>query len=107
MRRCFYCFAEFPDIFEVCPACGNSVGCLPVPEGHLRPGTLLHGRYYVGTGAGEGGFGIVYRGFDTLRGSEVAVKELFPPGMVGRSGDELTVESTSPRSREEFSLRRK
>ena len=107
MRRCFYCFAEFPDIFEVCPACGNSVGCLPVPEGHLRPGTLLHGRYYVGTGAGEGGFGIVYRGFDTMRGSEVAVKELFPPGMVGRSGDELTVESTSPRSREEFSLRRK
>ncbi len=107
MRRCFYCFAEFPDIFDVCPACGNSVGCLPVPEGHLRPGTLLHGRYYVGTGAGEGGFGIVYRGFDTLRGSAVAVKELFPPGMVGRSGDELTVESTSPRSREEFSLRRK
>lgn len=76
MKRCLYCFGEFADVFDVCPECGHSVGCLPVPEDALTPGTVLHGRYVIGKTAGRGGFGTVYRAFDTVLGEVVAVKEL-------------------------------
>ena len=43
----------------------------------LRPGTILDGRYEIGSVLGEGGFGITYAGTHLTTGDKVAVKELF------------------------------
>ncbi|MBP5174040.1 MAG: serine/threonine protein kinase [Clostridia bacterium] len=97
MIRCLRCFEEYPDIFGVCPVCGNSVGCLSADSERLKPGCLLHGRYIVGYGVGRGGFGSVYRGYDKLTGTVTAIKELFVPSLVERSRDGITVGLRSSR----------
>ena len=97
MIRCLRCFEEYPDIFGVCPVCGNSVGCLSADPERLKPGCLLHGRYIVGYGVGRGGFGSVYRGYDKLTGTVTAIKELFVPSLVERSRDGITVGLRSSR----------
>ncbi len=51
----------------------------------LASGTLLaFGQYQVLAVIGRGGFGITYRAFDLQRREYVAIKELFPQGLVAR-----------------------
>jgi len=107
MIRCLRCFEEYPDIFNVCPVCGNSVGCLSAPKGWLKPGCRLDGRFIVGTGAGRGGFGVVYKAYDELTGEITAIKELFLPSLVRRSDDGISVEPLSSRSGSQFDLCKK
>ncbi len=55
-------------------------------SGNALPlGTYLD-EFELRTVAGEGGFSIVYRAWDHSLKRQVAVKEYFPSGMVGRSG---------------------
>ena len=55
-------------------------------HGNALPlGTYLD-EFELRTVAGEGGFSIVYRAWDHSLKRQVAVKEYFPSGMVGRSG---------------------
>ncbi len=55
-------------------------------SGNALPlGTYLD-EFELRTVAGEGGFSIVYRAWDHSLNRQVAVKEYFPSGMVGRSG---------------------
>ncbi|MBO4322665.1 MAG: hypothetical protein J5919_06665 [Clostridia bacterium] len=98
MIRCLRCFEEYPDVFGVCPVCGNSVGCLSDDSDSLKAGSMLHDRYIVGCEAGRGGFGRVYRGFDRLTSTVIAVKELFVPSLVRRSCDGTSVEPLNSRS---------
>lgn len=86
MRRCLYCFSEYSGVFGVCPVCGNSPGCLPLADCHLRPGVVLKSRYLIGQAAGAGGFGITYRSFDLFLKRTVAVKEFFPRRFAKRDG---------------------
>ena len=61
---------------------------LPVrsDSGNALPlGTYLD-EFELRSFAGEGGFSIVYRAWDHSLKRQVAVKEYFPSGMVGRSG---------------------
>ena len=44
---------------------------------HLKPGTILNGRYETGPVLGEGGFGITYSGTDRNTGEKIAIKEFF------------------------------
>ena len=83
---CYKCFhpLNHPGF---CPKCGyNNSAYHPQPH-YLLPGTVLHGRYLLGTALGEGGFGITYSGFDTALDRRVAVKEFFPQGSVWRESE--------------------
>lgn len=55
----------------------QSPGYIPSPH-HLPPLTLLQDRYTVGHVLGEGGFGIIYLGYDRRLELPVAIKEYFP-----------------------------
>lgn len=74
-----------------CNACGS-------PEIHtqkiavaLPVGYLLRHRYLIGCVLGKGGFGITYVAWDTKNDKRIAVKELFPNGVVERSEDNHTI----------------
>ena len=68
----------------VCPHCGFSGEAPDIPH-HLRPGTILHGRYLVGSYIGQGGFGITYMGRDLQRDMRIAIKEYYPSGYANRN----------------------
>jgi serine/threonine protein kinase len=57
---------------------------LPDQAYHLRPGVALSGRYVVGTVSGFGGFGTIYKAWDSQLSSIVALKEFYPAGLVSR-----------------------
>lgn len=68
-----------------CYVCNNQ-GFETAPH-HLKPGTLLSGKYLVGRALGEGGFGITYIGRDITLDIKVAIKEYFPSGRVNRNNN--------------------
>jgi hypothetical protein len=72
------------------PSSGPAAAPAPAParqdSGNALPlGTYLD-EFELRSVAGEGGFSIVYRAWDHSLKRQVAVKEYFPSGMVGRSG---------------------
>lgn len=71
-----------------------------VPVNALPAGTRLQ-EFEVRSVIGEGGFGIVYRAFDTALEREVAIKEYLPVSHASRRGDG-TVVASSERQRETF-----
>ena len=77
MRRCFFCFKEYEEKFEVCPHCGQIHSSDPLVPIQLAPGTMLANRYLVGMAIDSGGFGIVYRAWDTKLETIIAIKEFF------------------------------
>lgn len=83
MRYCPKCFHEVESGSEVCPFCGGNLNA-ECPPHHIRPGTLLNGKYIVGQAIGEGGFGITYLGKDTVLEMKVAIKEFYPAGITSR-----------------------
>lgn len=83
MKYCIYCMEEIST--DKCPHCGKVQSEHRCKEHVLPPGTMLSDRYLLGDTLGEGGFGITYIAFDTLKSEKVAVKEYFPVGMVTRS----------------------
>jgi len=81
----------FDEIYGVCPYCGFIPGTPPKEAYHLYPGTVLNGRYVVGTTVGFGGFGITYRAWDRVLEKKVAIKEFYPNGIVNRVPGERDV----------------
>ena len=82
---CMKCMKEL-GCSPICPNCGRDNGKPPVAEPyHLKPGTLLCGRYLVGEAIGEGGFGITYIGLHTTLSKRVAIKEFYPSGAANRT----------------------
>ena len=84
MKRCNYCFTEYEDEFDVCPACGYVKGDGAKELYHLYPGTTLHDRYIIGQVLGHGGFGITYMAWDKRHNIIMAIKEYYPSGLVNR-----------------------
>lgn len=86
LKRCCNCFGLYEDIDEMCPHCGYAVGDKAEEVYYLQPGTLLNNnKYMVGEKAGQGGFGIIYKAWNTNLQCMVAIKEFFPLSMVTRS----------------------
>ncbi len=78
-------------VAQPAPGPGTPEPAAPPPPGRQDSGNALPIGTYLDefelrSVAGEGGFSIVYRAWDHSLNRQVAVKEYFPSGMVGRSG---------------------
>lgn len=100
---CFHCF-KIKGKYEVCPFCGYIEGTPPKQASYLIPGTVLKGRYIIGTCIGSGGFGITYRAYDAVLSIMVAVKELFPARLVNRAAGETKVGICSGDKKDEYEI---
>ncbi|MDD5017867.1 MAG: leucine-rich repeat domain-containing protein [Eubacteriales bacterium] len=89
--RCMKCMREFDGAYEVCLYCGYKRGLEPVNPLYLPEGTVLDGKYLIGTAVGHGGFGITYVAFDLSLDRKVAIKEYFPYGLSTRTSESPTV----------------
>lgn len=89
-QLCFQCF-KVKGEYEVCPHCGYKEGTAAKQACQLAPGTVLSGRYIIGTSIGFGGFGITYKAYDTVLGIVVAIKEFYPAGLVSRAAGEVKI----------------
>lgn len=76
-RLCMGCMKEKPGT-EVCPYCYFSLEKYEVPMYHLKPRTILKGKYLVGKAISEGGFDITYIGWDLNLEILLVIKEYFP-----------------------------
>ena len=86
-RLCCGCFHSLPENARICPHCGfdpYDYEARRIPEA-LAPNTILGGKYLVGKMLGKGGFGITYIGYHLALDAVVAIKELFPAGVVLRN----------------------
>lgn len=81
---CQNCMAGYV-VNGICNRCGKPAGDSDRPPEALPLGFRL-GRYFLGKVLGHGGFGITYLAWDTYTNSRVAVKELYPIGVVTRDG---------------------
>lgn len=105
-KICFKCFKIKGD-YEVCPYCGYAEGMDTGQDAYQLPlGVVLQNRYIIGTVLGFGGFGIIYKAYDQSMGIVVAIKELYPVGLVNRAKGEREVGIFSGEKEKEF-LRRK
>ena len=50
--RCVNCMKEFDEKYGLCPHCGHIIGTPAKEPFQLPPGTILSGRYLVGTAVG-------------------------------------------------------
>ena len=70
----------------ICARCGfNNTPPFEHEPYHLKPGSILAGKYLIGKAIGEGGFGITYIGLQTTLSKRVAIKEYYPAGAANRS----------------------
>ena len=84
---CLKCMRKLGDS-PVCARCGfdNTPPVKSEPY-HLKPGSVLAGKYLIGKVIGEGGFGITYIGLQMTLSKRVAIKEYYPSGAANRSID--------------------
>lgn len=76
MKRCFHCMEEYEDDLDCCPS------CLFTGEQEkgswLETGTILQGRYIVGTCRYQKKCDFLYIGWDALFSRIVLIQEFFP-----------------------------
>ena len=98
---CINCMKEKASHGTKCEYCGFDLTTAVIPAHHLKPFSILAGKYLVGRAIGEGGFGITYIGMDLNLEMRVAIKEYYPNGSAVRdiNGEGATVQSQSRESR--------
>ncbi len=106
MNRCYSCFKEYDQKYDICPHCGTLKITNPKEPIYLYPGTLLADRYILGETVGAGGFGIIYKAWDTKLETVVAVKEFFASRLMTRAAGEKEV-IVNKKSQAEFNYRKK
>lgn len=105
MKRCYACFGQYADEFNICPHCGSPEITEAKEPIHLAPGTVLANRYILGLAVGSGGFGIVYSAWDMKLETNVAVKEFYVSRLVTRA-EGLKNLIVSKKSQNEFEYRK-
>ena len=89
---CANCMREMRNPDGACEFCGFDIRTFNLPRNHMRPFSILAGKYLIGNSIGEGGFGITYIGMDLNLEVRVAIKEYYPQGFALR--DNRTNDST-------------
>ena len=74
---CRHCFCAMEEGETVCPVCGKKPEA-ENPEQALPPGTVLSGRYRIGTVLHHNDLLTTYLGWDTEKDRKVQVEEFFP-----------------------------
>lgn len=74
----------------VCPYCGYEEGT-PQYAAYLPPRTMIDSRYLVGRVLSYNGEGVLYIGYDCMRGERVDIREFFPDTLAVRDADGRTV----------------
>ncbi|MCQ2516507.1 MAG: serine/threonine-protein kinase [Saccharofermentans sp.] len=105
MKYCYSCFQQVDENINVCPHCGKPIINKPKEPIYLIPGTILNNRYVVGEAIGAGGFGVIYKAFDTKLEVVVGVKEFYASRLVTRAAGEKQV-IISKKSKDEFDYRK-
>lgn len=85
-KLCPFCLCETDMSGGTCSKCGRSLNEEQEITHHLKPFSILQGKYLVGGILGEGGFGITYVGLDINLEIKVAIKEFYPNGYCTRDG---------------------
>lgn len=102
LTRCHKCMKLFDDKYEVCPHCGH-IQTEEVKEVyHLKPGTVLAGKYKLGVVIGYGGFGTVYKAWDCNLNQIVAIKEYYPTAFLYRAPGDKQAAVYDKKNRELF-----
>ncbi len=101
---CYNCFKDRGE-YEVCMHCGHIAGAPSPYSDILVPGTILDGKYLIGTTIGRGGFGIIYKAYDMVLNKIVAIKEHYPARLVNRGIGETKVGICSGERKEEYNKR--
>ena len=72
--------------------------------GNLETDTILKGKYQIKSVLGKNALGITYKGADTMSGSSIVVRELFPEGLCSRMQDGTVVakEESFHRKKEQY-----
>ena len=87
MRRCLNCMDEYSeDNREICPYCGYAEGKTQDGVAWLPPGSILQGRYIVGTVISVRDVDVIYHGWDALFERKVQIQEYFPRYCATRAG---------------------
>lgn len=77
INLCYNCMAP-KEGDGPCPRCGFDERTYEPSPYHLRPGTILAGKYLLGRVLSEGNSGITYISWDLNRSEKTAVREFFP-----------------------------
>ena len=85
-RLCMKCMHTFDKRYDICPRCGTIVGMPPIKEHHIRPGTLLRGRYVLGYALRDKG-NILYIGYDLKYSTPVLIEECYNSRYMDRASD--------------------
>lgn len=98
---CMNCMQDMGQ-YDMCAYCGWADGTRAKELYHLTPRTILMNRYEIGMAIGFGGFGVIYHAWDIELGTQVAVKEYYPNGLVNRVPGQANVVVYSGSRREQF-----
>ena len=77
-KQCMNCMSFYDDKYDVCPHCGYQEGQYVPVLLHMKPGTVLNGRYVIGNALGYGSFGVTYVAWDQQLNRRIAIKEYLP-----------------------------
>lgn len=83
------------DNVNICRGCGLDVNSYEEKEHLIKPCTMLKDKYVIGKVIGEGGFGVTYKGWDTILQTYVAIKEYFPQFLSHRVADGTDIVPTA------------
>ncbi len=78
IRRCLNCMELYEDHLESCPFCRYREEADWSDPMVLKPGSILQGRYIVGTMRSVGDTDLTYIGWDGLFDRKVLIQEFFP-----------------------------